>query len=390
VITETTDSKGINWTSVTAMGIASVWLVHGVFNKLLHGSPRHLAIVQSVPGLAGSTGAHLLPVIALFEVAVAMWMLWGEAPYLCAMVQTTALLSMNVVELTYARPLLLWPAGLIPINVAFLSLSWWVAIVRRPPNLRARLRRHPIPIAARLKSSLTLTYAMPAAVLEPLLAPGLRLDTVDGLGFVAVALVDARSLRPEVCPRSLGQDFFLAGYRVFTTFRPSEGKHSMRGLNILRSDSNRTAMVAAGNLLTHYNYHRCEATLRTAADRVEVAVRTPEGACDVDVTATLSDGALPDGSPFRSLREARRFQGPLPFNFDYEPETDAIVAIEARRTNWRPIPVTIGTHRIAFFDDPIFKGCTPTLAAAFHVSEVEYHWRRGVLHPLQQNARARS
>ena len=28
--------------------VAAVWLVHGLFNKLLGGSPRHLAIVQAV------------------------------------------------------------------------------------------------------------------------------------------------------------------------------------------------------------------------------------------------------------------------------------------------------------------------------------------------------
>ena len=35
-----------------APALAAVWLVHGVYNKLLGGSPRHLAIVQSIPGLS--------------------------------------------------------------------------------------------------------------------------------------------------------------------------------------------------------------------------------------------------------------------------------------------------------------------------------------------------
>lgn len=47
------------------------------------------------------------------------------------------------------------------------------------------------------------------------------------------------------------------------------------------------------------------------------------------------DGTLPAGSPFPSVREARRSAGPLPFTFDYERESNAIVAIEARRTTAR-------------------------------------------------------
>ena len=43
---------------VLRLFVAGVWLVHGVYNKLLGGSPRHLAIIQSVPGLAGADGSR--------------------------------------------------------------------------------------------------------------------------------------------------------------------------------------------------------------------------------------------------------------------------------------------------------------------------------------------
>lgn len=109
--------------------VASVWLIHGLYNKLLHGSPRHLAIVQSVPGLTGLSGVRMLAAVGAFEVAISVWVLSGKAPVLCAAVQTVSLLSMNVVELTFARRLLLWPAGLIPLNLAFLALAWMPAVV---------------------------------------------------------------------------------------------------------------------------------------------------------------------------------------------------------------------------------------------------------------------
>src|SRR5580765_1048302 len=104
VISVTTD---ITDKSVRPM-VASVWLVHGLYNKLLGGSPRHLAIVQSVPGLGGTTGAVILTAVGLVEVALALWILSGRAPRRCAAVQTVVLLSMNGMELVFARPLLLW------------------------------------------------------------------------------------------------------------------------------------------------------------------------------------------------------------------------------------------------------------------------------------------
>lgn len=368
------------------LSVASVWLVHGLYNKLLGGSPRHLAIVQSVPGLAGAAGVRMVTAVGLFEVAIALWILSGRWARRCAATQTAALLSMNVVELTFARHLLLWPAGLLPLNLTFLALAWAAAGARWPAMLRARLRRHPIPIEAHFDHGLTLVYALPAELLRPLVPRGLELETFGGHGFVAVAMVQTRSLRPAGLPKSLGRDFFLAGYRVFVRFHTDDGR-TLRGLRILRSDADRWSMVAGGNLLTHYNYRRCETGVQSSADVVHVSVSTPDGTGDLDVTAHLRTRDLPAGSPFRTLRDAQRFAGPLPFTFDFEPETNSIVAIQARRTAWRPAPIAVDVRRLAFFDQPRFKGCAPILAAAFHVAEVDYRWERGVRHALTDGVR---
>ncbi len=261
-----------------------------------------------------------------------------------------------------------------------------VAAVRRagarwPVRVRARLRRHPMPIKAHFHDCLTLTYALPAGILRPLLPPGLELDTAGGYGFVAVALVQTESLRPAGVPPALGQDFFLAGYRVFTTFRAPNGRR-LRGLRILRSDANRTLMVSGGNLLTHYNCHHCTSSIDAAGGHLRVEVNTRDHGGDLRLTAGLSGGALPAGSPFASVREARRFAGPLPFTFDFEPETHAIIAIQATRANWRPEPVSVDVERLSFFDQPAFHGCTPRLAAAFRVTDIDYRWERGIHYPL--------
>jgi uncharacterized protein YqjF (DUF2071 family) len=370
---------------VAVLIVATTWLTHGAYNKLAGGSPRHLGIVQSMPGLDGAAGGLALAVIGAGEVALALWVLAGRAPRLCAATQTAVLLSMNVAELAFARHLLLWPAALIPVNLAFLGFAWRAALPGG--GARAWLRRHPLPITAHFTECLTITFALPAHVLRPFVPPGLELETVNGHGFVAVALVQTSSLRPSPLPAALGRDFFLAGYRVFTTFRRPDGRR-LRGLRILRSDANRTAMVLGGNLLTHYNYHQCDAAIDASGDRCRVRVDTRDGAGDLDLSTRPANGALPAGSPFSSLKEARRFAGPLPFTFDYEKDTHAIVAIEAVRGRWRPEPIHVDVRRIAFFDQPAFRGVTPVLAGAFRVADVDYAWKRGRWYPLANRERA--
>ena len=62
------------------------------------------------------------------------------------------------------------------------------------------------------------------------------------------------NLRPTFCPAAMGQDFFLTGYRIFARYRTAAGR-TLRGLRILRSDTNRELMATIrwGNRLTHYN-----------------------------------------------------------------------------------------------------------------------------------------
>src|ERR1035441_5733477 len=76
------------------------------------------------------------------------------------------------------------------------------------------LQRHTLPIKAQLRASLVLAYAIPADVLRPMLAPGLALDTYGDVGFLAIALVETRDLRPAFLPAGLGLNFFLAGYQI--------------------------------------------------------------------------------------------------------------------------------------------------------------------------------
>jgi hypothetical protein len=239
------------------------------------------------------------------------------------------------------------------------------------------LRRHPIPISAFFRHSLVLTYAFPPEILQRLLPPGLVLDTFRGCAFLAVALVQTERLRPSFLPSAMGRDFFLSGYRIFTTL--GSGARSKRGLRILRSDTDHRWMVWAGNCLTHYNYRLCQATFEERGLEIRWKIRTPGKEADLDVVARVSaePAPLPSGSPFATLAEARRFAGPLPYTFDYEEETHSIIGIRALRQQWNPTPVAVDVEHNTFLEGEPFRGSSPILANAFHVRDVPYQWQRG-------------
>jgi len=224
---------------------------------------------------------------------------------------------------------------------------------------------------------------LPASVLAPLLPPGLTLDTHGHLGFVAVALVQTRRLRPVFLPNLVGQDFFLAGYRIFVRYRTQDGR-TLRGLRILRSDTNRRTMVYFGNRLTHYNYQLADADCRRDNGKLTIQIKTPDSEADLIVSADLASCPLrpPPGSPFTDLSQARRFAGPLPFTFDYEAETHSVIMIRGIRQHWKPRPVQVEVLRNTFFEAGVFQNVHPVLANAFYVENIPYRWQRGVVERL--------
>lgn len=238
----------------------------------------------------------------------------------------------------------------------------------------AALKRHPFPVVAHFDRVMALSFAFPREVLEPLVPAPLTLDTYGDLGFVTAALVWTRGLRPAFLHPAFGQDFFLAGYRVFVRAEV-EGGRRLRGLRILRSETNRRRMVRSGNLLTHYNYHhilleQSDGFLRTSR---------PDGTPTLELRYREDNPIVPPGgSPFPDWRAARQFAGPMPFTFDLE-APGKIVVIEGKRAGWTPRPFTVDVCNVSMFNEEPFRGCEPVLANAFCVGNIDYRWERGRL-----------
>lgn len=237
------------------------------------------------------------------------------------------------------------------------------------------LRRHPFAVTAQFRHSLVLTYAFPQDVLARLVPAVFRLDTHRDYAFAACALVQTESLRPSFAPRVVGRRFFLSGYRIFVRLASAP---SLRGLLILRSDTDSRLMAALGNLLTHYDYRVAEVETAETLGRLEVMVRSRDRCADVRVAATLAPAGLPPGSPFEDVDEARRFAGPLPHTFAVDAATERTLVVRARRTAWTPQSVGLELAEVGFFEQPPFAG-RGALANAFHVANVGYTWERGRL-----------
>jgi uncharacterized membrane protein YphA (DoxX/SURF4 family) len=104
--------------------VAAVWLYEGLWCKILGRVQSQVEVVTAVPRLGLRFGAPFLKALGILEVGLAVWVMAGIAPGICAMVQTVLLVVLNANGLVWARRIIHEPAGMVVKNVAFLVLVW--------------------------------------------------------------------------------------------------------------------------------------------------------------------------------------------------------------------------------------------------------------------------
>ena len=210
-------------------------------------------------------------------------------------------------------------------------------------------RANPFAVDAWFDYSCTLTFAVQREEIATRLPSCLEPDTFDDQwGFVAVAVVQTRHLRPAGFPRSLGHDFVLVGYRYFVRYRSASGRN-LRGLYILRSETDKKRMELLGNIFTRYRY--VETGVRVTEENERLRIESPtNGSCD---RGGSTRSKVRSRRARRSSRweDARKFSGPLPFTFTCEAEKKRVLIVEGVRSDWKPKPVRVLGHDIPFLSE---------------------------------------
>lgn len=243
----------------------------------------------------------------------------------------------------------------------------------------AFLKNHPFPVKAHFEESLVLTFAVPREEILHLLPPCVVPDTFkDHWAFIAVAMVQTRGLRPAGFPAWSGSDFFLTGYRTFVRYTNATGR-CLRGLYILGSETNRRKMEWLGNVFTQYRYQTLP-DLELTGRNGNFRVASNRSGLEIVMGLEGRPAQLPEESPFRDWKEARRFAGPMPFTFSWLPDSRQVLIVEGVRSGWQPEPVEVVRHRIPFLRT---LGCPGLqLASAFRLTDIPYCWKKGRLETM--------
>jgi uncharacterized protein YqjF (DUF2071 family) len=237
------------------------------------------------------------------------------------------------------------------------------------------LKNHPFAVAATFEKSLVLTFAIPKEQLKDMIPECLELDTFeDKWAFIAIAMVQTKGLRPKGFPEFMGNNFFLIGYRIFVRYTNKAGK-SLRGLYILKSETDKKKMEFFGNIFTHYNYTTTDIN-QTQKGNLK-SINSVKSKFQVTTEETELEVKIPEDSPFKDWKDARKFAGPLPHTFTYNKEEKSVLIIRGIRQDWKPKPVKVDRYDFEFLNNLKLKNVV--LANAFEIKNVPYYWEKGKL-----------
>lgn len=236
-----------------------------------------------------------------------------------------------------------------------------------------KLRNHPFAVEAFFERSTVLTFAVSKEQLQEKIPNCFSLDTFeDHWAFLTVAMVQTKKLRPKGFPKFMGNDFFLIGYRIFVRYKTKDGRN-LRGLYILKSETDHKMMEFLGGLFTRYTYETIDITQKNK-DNLEW-ISSQKSNFQVCLNRKEKKVTLPVNSPFKDWKEARKFAGPMPYTFTYLKDQDQVLLVKGIRQNWDPRPLQVESYKFAKLE----SYPNIILANAFEVENIPYHWEKGVL-----------
>jgi hypothetical protein len=235
------------------------------------------------------------------------------------------------------------------------------------------LKNHPFGVQAFFNSSVVLTFAVEKEQLVGLIPPCLELDTFNNKwAFIAVAMVQTSNLRPKGFPKFMGNNFFLIGYRIFVRYTNTKNK-TLRGLYIIKSETNKKKMELLGNIFTQYKYTTTDINLYTTEQCRTISSK--QSNFKISILPSNTDIQLPSNSPFSTWQEARKFAGPLPHTFSFNKNDNTVLIVEGLRQYWQPKPIAISDYYFQFLKELNLHNVV--LANAFEINNVPYNWKKG-------------
>ena len=215
-------------------------------------------------------------------------------------------------------------------------------------------------------------------VLQKVLPPPFRPQTVQGYGIAGICLIRLKQMRPRRVPAWLGLSFENAAHRIAVEW--DDRDQVSTGVYIPRRDtSSRLASLAGGRIFPGV-HQRARFDVREDGAHFHVGMQSVDGSAGLVVDADIADD-LGQDSIFSSVDDVSRFFESGSLGYSPSSTHHTLDGLELRSRNWRVEPLSINRIESSFFDDPqVFPPQSIAFDNALLMRNIEHEWHgRGVL-----------
>lgn len=165
-----------------------------------------------------------------------------------------------------------------------------------------------------------------------------RVALVRGHAIAGICLIRFAQERPRFWPRWAGLRSENAAHRVAVTTSTADGPRD--AVFVVRRDTSSWLNTVVGGRLFPGSHHRARFAVTETADRIDIALRSDDGATRVEVRGRRSP-ALPADSLFDDVETASRFFERGAIGWSPEPKRCRFDCLELQSLAWRVEPLAV-------------------------------------------------
>jgi hypothetical protein len=223
-----------------------------------------------------------------------------------------------------------------------------------------------------IRRRLLVNFRVDPEVLQRQLPSPFRPKLHHGSGIAGICLIRLEHIRPKGLPAFLGLSSENAAHRIAVEW--DEDGEGREGVYIPRRDTGSRLNELAGGRLFPGEHHRARFTVSESPERIELHMRSNDGATKVDLAASIA-GGLPKTSGFANIGEASAFFEGGSLGYSATGDRARLDGIRLKTLSWTVEPLAVDFVQSSFFDDPVkFPAGSASFDCALLMRNIAHEW----------------
>jgi len=230
------------------------------------------------------------------------------------------------------------------------------------PNVHGTMRRR-----------ILVNFRVDPEVTQRILPSPFRPKLHRGSAIAGICLIRLENIRPKRFPRLVGLSSENAAHRIAVVWNEDDGT-PREGVYIPRRDTGSLITQLAGGRLFPGEYHRAHFDVRESDDRIELAMKSADGAVEVEVAANIAT-SLPSTSSFAGVEDASAFFRTGSRGYSATTSGKRLDGLVLKTLEWHVTPLAVERVRSSFFDDETqFPRGSVTFDCALLMRNIAHEW----------------